>query len=187
MSQWHPLSRQILNSVIIAGSVFICLLLLPTRLPGMELAGIGPHWLLIWVVTWSIGRNAWLGLSAGVILGLLQDSLTAPDPTHALSLGIVGFLTACLQKQHYTEENFISIALIVFAMSVFAETVTAVQFSLMQSQLVMGKAYQLLANTWVYHQQVALASAIVTSLWAPVVHYPLNRWWRWANELDQPS
>jgi rod shape-determining protein MreD len=187
ISEWHPTSRHWLNNAVIVGSVLICLLLLPTRFPGMELAGIGPHWLLIWVVTWSIGRSPWHGLSAGVILGLLQDGLTAPDPTHALSLGVIGFLTARLQKQHYTEENFISIALIVFAMSVLAETITAVQFSLMQSQLVMEKAYQLLSETWIFHQQVALASAIVTSLWAPVVHYPLNRWWRWMNELEQPS
>lgn len=186
IGQW-PALRWVVNGAVIVGSVLICLLLLPTRFPGMELAGIGPHWLLIWVVSWSVGRNVWQGMSAGVILGLLQDGLTSLQPTHALGLALVGFLTARLQKQQYTDENFISVALIVFAMAVFAETVTAVQFSLTQNQFVMEKAYELLADTWTYHQQVALASAIVTSLWAPVLHYPLSRWWRWISELEQPS
>lgn len=186
ISQW-PTLRWIVNGAVTISSVILCLLLLPTRFPGMELAGIGPHWLLIWVVSWSVGRNVWQGFSAGLILGLLQDGLTALQPTHAFGLALVGFLTARLKKQHYTDENFISVALIVFAMAVIAETVTAVQFSLTQNQFIMEKAYELLADTWTYHQRVALASAIVTSLWAPILHYPLSLWWRWISEFEQPS
>lgn len=45
-----PKIRLILGGVLTVMSVWICLMLLPTRLPGMALAGIGPNWLLIWVV-----------------------------------------------------------------------------------------------------------------------------------------
>jgi rod shape-determining protein MreD len=150
----------------------------------MELAGIGVHWTLIWVVAWSVKRTAIQGVLAGIILGLLQDGLTAPHPTHALSLAVVGFLTARLRKQRFTDEDFISVALIVFAMSVIAETTTALQFSLQQSQFVMAQTYRSLTEIWIYHQQIALASALISSLWAPVLYFPLSRWWQWIGAIE---
>ena len=165
----HPISRPLVNWGVTVISVFVCLILLPTRFPGMELAGIGPNWLLIWVVAWSVKRTALQGAFAGLVLGLLQDGMTAPSPTHALSFAIVGALTARLQKQRYVQEDFISVALIVFGMAVLSETVTAIQFSLQGTRS--------LIEIWTYHQLVALSSAILSSLWAPVVYFPLNRWW----------
>jgi rod shape-determining protein MreD len=165
-----PLSRPVLNWGVTVISVLVCLMLSPTRLPGMELSGIGPNWLLIWVVAWSVKRTAWQGALAGIILGMIQDGMTAPEPTHALSLALVGILTARLQKQRYVQEDFISVALIVFGMAVLAETVTALQFSLHGG----GRS---LIEIWTHHQFVALSSAILSSLWAPILYFPLNRWW----------
>lgn len=159
-----------MDRMVIFLTVMLCLLMLPTRLPGMELLGIGPNWLLIWVVAWSVNRSVFSGLLSGVILGLLQDAMTSPDPTHALSLGIVGMLTALMQKQRFIQEDFISIALIVFGMAVVADTIFAVQLS--------WAGNRHLASIWTYYQRVTLASAILSSLWAPVVYYPLNRWWQ---------
>lgn len=59
------------------GSVFICLLILPLRLPGMELLAVSPNWLLIWVVTWSVKRTGFEGAIAGLVLGLIQDGMTS--------------------------------------------------------------------------------------------------------------
>jgi rod shape-determining protein MreD len=172
-----PQARTWANWLVTGGSVFICLLLLPTRFPGMELLSVGPNWLLIWVVAWSVKRTAFQGAIAGLTLGFLQDAMTAPDPTHALSLGIVGMLTGLLQKQRYVKEDFIAIALIVFGMAVLAETITAVQFSL--HGLLNGSVpHRTLTEIWTYHQRIALSSAILSSLWAPVVYYPLGRWWK---------
>ncbi|TAF35040.1 MAG: rod shape-determining protein MreD, partial [Oscillatoriales cyanobacterium] len=50
-------SRQFLNFTVTFTSVLLCLLILPTRMPGMELLGITPNWLLMWVVAWSIKRK----------------------------------------------------------------------------------------------------------------------------------
>jgi len=173
----HPISRPLVNWGVTVISVLLCLLVLPMRLPGMELAGIGPNWLLIWVVAWSIKRTMFQGALAGLILGLLQDGMTSPSPTHALSLTLIGVLTARLQKQRYIEEDFISVALIVFGMAVLAETVTAIQFSLQGGRSLM--------EIWTYHQFVALSSAILSSLWAPVVYFPLNRWWERMGLIEQ--
>jgi rod shape-determining protein MreD len=144
----------------------------------MELLGIGPNWLLIWVVAWSVKRTVFAGALAGIVLGLLQDSMTSPNPTHALSLGIVGILTSLLQKQRFIEEDFISIAVIVFVMAVLAETIFGVQLTLIGDE-------RKFTDIWTYYQRVALASAILSSLWAPVVYYPLNRWWQRMKLLEQ--
>ena len=158
------------------------------RLPGMELLGIAPNWLLIWVVAWSVKRTVVQGAIAGLVLGLLQDGMTSPDPTHALSLAVVGILSARLHKQRYIQEDFISVALIVFGMAVLAETVTALAFSFLGASVAGADSYaanapccanasRKLAEIWTYHQRIALCSAMLSSLWAPVVYYPLNLWW----------
>jgi rod shape-determining protein MreD len=164
------------NAGVTVASVLACLMLLPSRIPGMELLGVGPHWLLIWVVAWSVKRTMVQGAIAGLVLGLLQDAMTAPHPTHTLSLIVVGVLTARLQKQRYLQEDIVSIALIVFAMAVIAETVLALQIS-WDHLLSEATLYPSLAKIWLYHQRVALSSAILSSLWAPAIYYPLNRWW----------
>ena len=172
--RWPPYARQALNWSITVLSVLLCLLVLPTRFPGMALLGIGPNWLLIWVVAWSVNRTMLEGMLAGLALGWLQDGMTATHPTHALSLIVVGALTARLQKQRYIQEDFISIALIVFGMAVLAETIIAIQFSVQAFSSAAGRD---LGSIWFYHQRIALASAILSSLWAPAVYYPLSHWW----------
>jgi rod shape-determining protein MreD len=178
LARWHPGMRKLLGWMVTFGSVLLCLLLLPTRLPGMELLGIGPNWLLIWVVAWSVKRPVFAGALAGIVLGLLQDSMTSPNPTHAISLGIVGILTGLLQKQRFIEEDFISIAVIVFVMAVLAETIFGLQLTLIGNE-------RKVTDIWTYYQRVALASAILSSLWAPVVYYPLNLWWQRIKLLEQ--
>jgi rod shape-determining protein MreD len=178
LARWHPAVRQMLGWIVTVASVLLCLLLLPTRFPGMELLGIGPNWLLIWVVAWSVKRTVFAGALAGIVLGLLQDSMTSPNPTHAISLGIVGALTGLLQKQRFIEEDFISIAVIVFVLAILAETIFGLQLTLLGNE-------RKVADIWTYYQRVALASAILSSLWAPVVYYPLNIWWQRMKLLEQ--
>lgn len=175
----RPLNRFLQNLAVTVGSVLLCLLILPTRFPGMELAGIGPNWLLIWVVAWSVKRNVWQGAMAGLVLGLIQDGMTAPSPTHVFSLVAVGVLTARLRKERYIQEDFISVALIAFGMAVISETIMAIQYSFHGDRS--------LVEIWKYHQLIALSSAILSSLWAPVVYFPLNRWWQRMSELEQQA
>lgn len=175
--RWNPTARQCLNWTITIVSAIACVILLPARLPGMELLGIGPNWPLIWVVAWSIKRTTLQGAFAGLVLGLLQDGMTSPHPTHALSLIVVGALTGHFQKQRYIQEDFISIALIAFGMAIVAETVLAVQFHLTGDRT--------LTDIWMDNQRIALSSAILSSLWAPVIYFPLSRWWQLVNSYEQ--
>jgi len=187
ISDLSPSARQFVNGLVTVGSVLLCVLVLPTRLPGMELLGISPNWLLIWVVAWSLKRTVFQGAVAGFALGMIQDGMTSSNPTHAFSLMVVGMLAARIRKQRYIQEDFISVALIVFGMAVLAETVTAIQYSFQSDLFNSSFGTRNLLEIWTDHQRIALASAILSSLWAPVIYYPLNRWWERINLLEQSS
>jgi len=163
---WH---RSSLNWLVIAGSVAVCALLSLVHLPFLKL--LVPDWFLIWVVVWSVKRTFWQGVMAGVALGWIQDGLTHPHPSHAVALALVGGLTALMQKQRFVSEDFISVALITFAMAMINQTVIALQMSFSTDLP--------LQEIWHHHRQVTLSSAIMSSLWAPLVYAPLNRWWSW--------
>jgi rod shape-determining protein MreD len=119
------------------------------------------------------------GALAGLVLGLIQDGMTSPSPTHIFSLMLVGVLTARLRKEQYLQEDFISVALIAFGMAVLGETVMAIQYSFLGDRS--------LVEIWTYHQLIALSSAVLSSLWAPVLYFPLNRWWEYMSELEGQS
>ncbi len=176
LKQLSPLVRNGLNGLVITTSVFICTVAALWHHPGWEMTGIQPDWFLIWVVAWSVKRPAWQGIVAGVGLGFIQDGLTAHHPTHALALGLVGLLTSLLQKQRYVSEDFISVALITFAMAILSATIMAGQLSFIETRPI--------AEVWQQHRQIALGSAILSSLWAPVVYAPLNLWWQWMVESE---
>ncbi|MDX2273010.1 MAG: rod shape-determining protein MreD [Cyanobacteriota bacterium] len=189
MFQHLPLPlRQPVSGLITALSGILATLAPWIRGPGLELAGLTPDWPLIWVVAWSVRRSVWEGAVAGLTLGFLQDALTSSRPTHALELAIVGILTARLQKQRYVQEDFISVALIVFGMVVIAETLMALQWTLFSAATLntptlsslgseLGDAPRSLASIWLTHQKNTLISAILSSLWAPVLYLPLSACW----------
>ena len=174
---WSSAALQWLNGWIIIGSVFFCALLQPNRLPGATLLDTSPNWFLIWTVTWSVKRSPFQAAVAGVALGWIQDGLTSPHPTHALGLGLAGFLTSRLDKERFIEEDFISAALLVFLMAIFVEAILGAQLFM--------RGEWMLSAIWQHLQRVALSSAIISSLWTPIVYVPLNRWWDRLYELNQ--
>jgi rod shape-determining protein MreD len=173
-----------LNAGVILLSVMGCALLMLTRWPGMELLAIGPNWLMMWLVAWSVKRSIWQGAFAGLILGLIQDSLSgSSNPSHVVSLVVVGVATALLQKQRYIQEELVSIALMAFGMSMLNETITAGQYLIEHHNSAISASGN--SPIWLRYQQVALASAILSSLWMPVLYYPLNWWWQKINSSGE--
>jgi rod shape-determining protein MreD len=169
------LRRQLLSILLIVGSVLLCALLSFARLPGMELLGIGPNWLLIWVVVWSLPRSTFQGVIAGMALGWIQDGLTSTYPSHALSLALVGFLAARLGKNRYLRDNFLALIWIVFVLAGLAEIATALQYVLQEVRSP--------ADIWRDCERIALSSAILSSLWAPAFAYPFNCCWEKLRKL----
>jgi rod shape-determining protein MreD len=180
LSKLPSTQHHILNGFIIVGSVLVCCLLSFVRLPGVELLGIAPDWLLLWVIVWSLRRSLFQSIVAGFALGMLQDGLTSTSvsaPSHIFPFVLVSFLTVKIQKQRYFTEAFISVILIVFAMAIVAETTIAMQYVVYKIRP--------LAAIWLDYQRIALSSAIMMSLWAPVIYYPLNYWWEEMKKWEQ--
>jgi rod shape-determining protein MreD len=177
IAQLSPPQKTGLNTGVVILSVWGCALLLPTRWPGMELLAISPNWLMMWLVAWSVKRSVWQGAIAGLVLGLIQDGLSGSNnPSHVVSLVTVGVATALLHKQRYIQEEIVSIALIAFFMSILNETITAGQYLLQNSSWATVESGSNLI--WLRYQQVAITAAILSSLWMPVLYYPLNWWWQ---------
>lgn len=166
-------------------------------------------WVVSWSLKRNPWDAAIAGITIGLIMDGLAGDLGL-FPTHVIAFVGVAVLTALLQKERYLQEDFVSAALIVFGMAVIFETIMAVQFSL-QTQTDTWLPFFLsptslpsdptsisvleplvdpqsvnqvgftLGEIWVHHQRLALSSAIVSSLWTPIVYYPLSRFWNWNN------
>lgn len=165
-------------------SALVCCVAVWIQAPGMVLAGLTPNWPLIWLVCWSLHRRPWQAAVAGISLGMVMDGLTQPQPTHVLGLTVVAILTARLKEQRVIQDSVISVALIVFGMVVIAESLMALQWSVLLAWSELGTpwAERSLEMIWQNHRVIGLGSAAITSLWAPAVYLPLNSLWRSRSE-----
>jgi rod shape-determining protein MreD len=188
-----PLARNGLNAAIVIGSVGLCLLLLPTRWPGMEILGVGPSWLVMWTIAWSLHRSIWQAAGAGVVLGLIQDAMTFPMsatlgnvPTHVLSLTIVGVLTFMLHKRRYLDDTILSVSAGACLLTLVSEAVMGVQY-LLQTAIEQSPAASLdsLNYLWADRFTVIPIAALLSGLWMPILYYPLQLWWqKWLQPLN---
>lgn len=174
ISRLSPLSRFFVDIFLTIATVLLCAFLSLTRLPGMEILGIGPNWLLIWLVSWSLNRSILDSVVAGLVLGAIGDGLTTDYPSHIMVFGFIGFLTAKIHQQRYLKEELISVVLLVFGMTLLSEAFIALQYYLQGTRSP--------AALWVDYQRIALTSAVLSSLWSPVLYYPLHHWWRQLRE-----
>ena len=181
-----PIVRNGLNGFAIVGSAGLCLLLLPTRFPGMEILGIGPSWLVMWTIAWSMRRSLWHAATAGIVLGLIQDAMTLPSmatlgtlPTHVLSLTTVGVLTFWLCKRRYLTDQIIPVTIATFLLTIASELVTGCQYLLhTATSISIDASFDSMAHLWANQSPVTLITAVLSSLWMPILYYPLQIWWR---------
>jgi rod shape-determining protein MreD len=182
----HPLVRTGLHISIVIATVGLCLFLLPTRIPGMEILGTGPSWLVMWIIAWSIRRSMWHAATAGIVLGLIQDAMTFPAgatlgtiPTHVLSLTIVGVLAFWLHKRRYLDDTIFSVSIAAFMLTIVSEFVTGLQYML---ETAIGQSTEASLDSfnylWTNQSPVILITAVLSGLWMPILYYPLNFWWQ---------
>jgi rod shape-determining protein MreD len=182
----NPFARNTLHISIVIASVGLCLLLLPSRLPGMEILGTGPSWLVMWTIAWSIRRSMWHAATAGIVLGLIQDGMTFPAsatlgtvPTHVLSLTVVGVLAFWLHKRRYLDDSIFSVSIAAFLLTLVSELVTGLQYFLESAIQQSPEASQDSLNyLWTNQSPVILIAAVLSGLWMPIIYYPLNFWWQ---------
>jgi rod shape-determining protein MreD len=185
IAKLHPLVRTGFHLAIIVSSVSICLLLLSTRFPGMEILGVGPSWLVMWTIAWSLGRSIWHAATAGIVLGLIQDGMTLPAtatlgtlPTHVLSLATVGVLAFWLHKRRYLDDTIVSVSITAFLLTIVSELITGFQYllevAIEQSPVASADS---LSYLWT-QAPVILIAAVLSGLWMPILYYPLQLWWQ---------
>jgi rod shape-determining protein MreD len=179
-----PLVRNGLHLSIVLSSVSLCLLLLSTRFPGMEILGVGPSWLVMWTIAWSVHRSLWHATAAGIVLGLIQDGMTFPAtatlgtiPTHVLSLTVVAVMAFWLHKYRYLDDTILSVSIATFMLTIVSEVVTGLQY-LLQSAMSQSieASIESLNYMWIDRPPVIAIAAILSGLWMPILYYPLNLW-----------
>jgi rod shape-determining protein MreD len=182
----HPFARTGLHLLIVISSAGLCLLLLPTRLPGMEILGVGPSWLVMWTIAWSLNRSIWHAAGAGIVLGLIQDGMTLPAtatlgtfPTHTLSLTTVGVLVFWLHKRRYLDDTIFSVSIAAFLLTIVSEAITGWQY-LLQIAIDRSPAasFDSFSYLWNTQSPVMLIAASLSGLWMPILYYPLKLWWQ---------
>jgi rod shape-determining protein MreD len=159
---------------------------LPTRFPGMEILGVGPSWLVMWTITWSLHRSLWHAATAGIVLGLIQDGMTftttAPlgtVPTHVLSLTSVGVLAFFLHKRRYLDDTVFSASVAAFLLTIVSEFITGLQYLLkMAIDLSPEASIDSLNYLWTNQVPLVLIGAVLSGLWMPILYYPLQLWWQ---------
>jgi rod shape-determining protein MreD len=182
----HPFARNALNVLAIVISGGLCLLLSPTRFPGMEILGIGPSWLVMWTIVWSLRRSIWHAATAGIVLGLIQDRMTLPDadplgtlPSHVLSLTAVGVLTVWLEKRRYINDAAIPASVAAFLLTIVSEAIIGSQYLLyIPGNRLQGLDFDSLSYLWVDRSSVILIAAVLSALWMPLLYFPLHMWWK---------
>jgi rod shape-determining protein MreD len=181
-----PLARNVLHISTVMASAGVCLLLLPTRIPGMEILGTGPSWLVMWIIAWSVRRSMWHAATAGIVLGLIQDGMTFPAtatlgtvPTHVLSLTTVGVLAFWLHKRRYLDDTIFSVSIAAFMLTLVSELIAGLQY-LLETAIQQSPAASLdsLDLLWANQSSVILIAAVLSGLWMPILYYPLNFWWQ---------
>jgi rod shape-determining protein MreD len=181
-----PLVRNGLYLLTVVGSAGLCLLLLPTRLPGMEILGVGPSWLVMWTIAWSLHRSLWHAATAGIVLGLIQDGMTFTGtdtlgtiPTHVLSLTTVGVLAFLLHKRRYLDETVLSASIAAFGLTIVSEAITGLQYFLETAvERSPAASFDSLNYLWTNQFPLILVAAVLSGLWMPVLYYPLQLCWQ---------
>jgi rod shape-determining protein MreD len=181
-----PLVRNGLYLLTVVGSAGLCLLLLPTRLPGMEILGVGPSWLVMWTIAWSLHRSLWHVATAGIVLGLIQDGMTFTGtdtlgtiPTHVLSLTTVGVLAFLLHKRRYLDETVLSASIAAFGLTIVSEAITGLQYFLETAvERSPAASFDSLNYLWTNQFPLILVAAVLSGLWMPVLYYPLQLCWQ---------
>jgi rod shape-determining protein MreD len=163
-------------------SAVICVLLLPTRFPGMEVLGIGPSWLVMWLVVWTLNRSFWSAVIAAAILGGIQDGMTIVDVgvggvtlSHIVSLVGVAATIKFLQKRQFVKNNLGGAIVLVVTMTIWSEVISGIQHLLdfAHLQFPLGAGLDL-GTIWQIQSRTVLIAAILGSIWMPVLYYPLK-------------
>ena len=131
--------------------------------------GFGPNWFVIWLSIWCIDRTLLQAVVAGFCLGWIQDSLTAPWPSHTIGMVVIatGFYY-CFANRFWKSDVLIIPLLVMFAVLI-NDGMLSMLFSLNDGLP--------LLHVWQQQPQLFWISPLLSAIWTPAFFWPLRQWW----------
>ena len=143
------LKNIIFDKLIIIISAIFSILFSLTYFSETETFRANINWIQVWVMVWSVKQKTFKGIISGLIMGLIQDSLTVGTLSSIPSLVVIGALSSRFRKNYFIRDNlysFLSIILLVFILSLIAQGIILLQYTLQDIYL--------FEHINIYHQEV---------------------------------
>lgn len=95
------MNRRALTCFLIAVTTALVALGLGLLSPSwLRLSGAGPHWLILWLLSWSLCKGPMAGITAGGLLGIGFDTLTIGSATPLYGLTLLGYVWGRWGRRH---------------------------------------------------------------------------------------
>ncbi len=123
------------------------------------------------IFTWQMLSGSLVGLLVGTLMAALYAALL---PVFPFNLPLIGWVSGYFCLRHVVKQNWLCIPL-VFVLSLFGETLMAWQLA------ITGHTY---VFEHLYH--IALPEAVLNSVIAPFIYFPMRRWFDFAQVAQTP-
>ena len=126
------------------------------------IAGIGPNWVVLWLLPWALEDGPLSGAVAGLYLGLVLDGITLGEATHIPAFIALGFWWGRLGRRGPSIERSLNLGLLALLGSALVGLSLWVQIIVVQESITLTPLY-------IWGMNTLLAQAIITGLLAPIV------------------
>ncbi|HEY9678059.1 MAG TPA: rod shape-determining protein MreD [Drouetiella sp.] len=140
---------------------------------GSPLQAPRPDELKISTLGQIMARQALSGSLSGALVGAFFGSLYASViPAYPIAYPLIGWIAGYFTLRNFNQATFFCIP-IVFAATIFAETITAIQLQ------AMGRPDVLAHLTY-----IVFPEAVLNSLMAPFLFFPMREWYKFSHEHE---
>ena len=140
----------------------------------LTITGIRPCWTILWLLPFSLQSGSKFGVLAGLLLGLISDSLIIEGATYIPSLMFLGFWWGSLAKYHHKIKSGCNLGLLALLGNLILGASLWVQKIFFHS---ISHFYWF--NNWALH--TLMAETLMTALIAPLLCSWLLIGWKTIN------
>jgi len=149
-------------------SIIIVPLLTFFGIPWLNIFGVSPCWIVLWLLPWSLKQGEVSAVFAGLFFGLLLDSFTTEIASQAPILMFLGFWWGRLGARRNQINSSFALGWLAWLGTFFFGLSNWIQTILQSAEFSF--------NLWAI--QTLLAEAFITSLLAPIICSWLLWFWR---------
>ncbi len=130
--------------------------------PWISIQGVGPSWAVLWLLPWALEEGSWLGIFAGLCVGMLVDATHIDSASQIPALVILGFWWGRIGKQRRLIESSLNLGLLAWS----GAFLVGFTIWLQKNYLLETKVISLFHASSLHF---VLAETIITSLLAPII------------------